>query len=114
MKTLLFLSMLFSSAILGYSTDRSDSTKLIKFVVFAQEKRSFVDAAEIELIVNDQKLVNLTDEFGYAYFMVPKADLASLKVQMSGYKEFCINIELIDKAVCFIGLSKNRTEYYIL
>ncbi|MBK9270008.1 MAG: hypothetical protein IPM48_00275 [Saprospiraceae bacterium] len=114
MKSILILFMILGNAILGYSSDKSDSTKMIKFVVYDQEKHSFINAAEIELIVNEQKLTNMTDEYGYAYFLVPKADLASLKVQMVGYKDFAVNIELVDKAVCFIGLSKNRTEYYIL
>jgi hypothetical protein len=88
--------------------------QIFKIVVFDQDKHSFIEAAMIEIECDGQKMLNMTDEYGYAYFSVPDVDMVSLKVSMTGYKSLEINVPLDQKNIYFVGLSSNRTEYFVL
>jgi hypothetical protein len=114
MKSLLFLLLSLTSLSSYASNSDVQERQIFKIVVFDQDKHSFIEAAMIEIECDGQKMLNMTDEYGYAYFSVPDTDMLSLKVSMTGYQSLEVNIPLDQKNIYFVGLSSNRTEYFVL
>lgn len=96
------------------SSNTLETKRVFKIVVFDQEKHSFIEAAMVDIECGNQKFQNMTDELGYAYFSLPNTEMISLKVSMTGFKELTVDIPIDDKRIYFIGLSSNRTEYFVL